>query len=293
MEEDYFVYLPDNRLCAAWGSMAVSTGFTRIPPGSPYPPQRHPDDHHFDWARGRILNAYQIVLISEGRGRLEYGRPGQQVDVGAGAAFLLFPGVWHRFAPEPATGWTEHWIECRGNAFDIARQAGIIDPQHPLRAVGPEIEAVFTAIHQLARNDALSQQAVLSTLGLQLLALLSQQPEASIPPQERLVDRARLLLMERCLETGSIEEVAAELGVSYAYFRRLFRDHAGLSAKQYQMDVRLRRAQDLLLNTDKSIKEIAGLLGFHSAFHLSSQFRRMTGRSPSEYRRDAGAEPGA
>jgi transcriptional regulator GlxA family with amidase domain len=57
-----------------------------------------------------------------------------------------------------------------------------------------------------------------------------------------------------------------------------------MSAKQYQMTVRFQRARDLLINTDKSIKEIAGLLGFHSAFHFSSQFRSITEATPTQYR---------
>ncbi|WP_234636740.1 helix-turn-helix domain-containing protein [Allorhizobium ampelinum] len=50
------------------------------------------------------------------------------------------------------------------------------------------------------------------------------------------------------------------------------------------MRVRIQRAGDFLVNTDKSIKEIAGLLGFHSAFHFSNQFRQLTGGSPTDFR---------
>jgi AraC-like DNA-binding protein len=82
----------------------------------------------------------------------------------------------------------------------------------------------------------------------------------------------------------SVEDLARELGISYPYFRRLFREQTGMSAKQYQMTVRIQRACDFLINSDKSIKEIAGLLGFNSAFHFSSQFRQFTGCTPRDYR---------
>ena len=70
-ETDYFTYLPDNALCEALGCTAFSTGYTRILPGSAYPPVRHPDDHHFIWEKGRTLQAYQFALISEGHGQLQ------------------------------------------------------------------------------------------------------------------------------------------------------------------------------------------------------------------------------
>jgi AraC-like DNA-binding protein len=282
--ENYFVYMPDNRLCAAWGCTAVSSGYTEILPHCDYPPSRHPDDHHFSWARGRILQAYQIVLISAGSGRLEFGPERRQVSIAAGSIFILFPGVWHRFAPHRSTGWVEHWIECRGSAFDFARDAGLLQVERPGHAGGAEISEVFASIHFLAGQDALRNQPVLSTLGLQLLALLCRPTDINGDAPGRLIDRARMILMERCGHPLSVEDLARELGISYPYFRRLFREQTGMSAKQYQMTVRIQRACDFLINSDKSIKEIAGLLGFNSAFHFSSQFRQFTGCTPRDYR---------
>ncbi|WP_234851210.1 AraC family transcriptional regulator [Sinorhizobium meliloti] len=265
LAENYFLYLPDNRLCSAWGCTAVSTGHTKIPPHSIYPPIRHPDDHHFDWKRGRILQAYQVILIADGRGMFEFGRRGKTQLVEGGSIVLLFPGVWHRFAPDPELGWTENWIECRSAAFDFARAIGLIDPARPVLPSGPEFAAIFDEIHDRAVEDGLKNQPVLSTLGLQLLALLSQQQEgASAAPADRLVERARVLLMERCADQMPLEEIARELGVSYSYFRRVFKEKTGASPKQHQMALRIRRTQDILTNTDKPIKEIAALLGFRA-----------------------------
>ncbi|MBY5766311.1 AraC family transcriptional regulator [Rhizobium leguminosarum] len=285
MTENYFVYMPDNRISAAWGCTAVSTGYSVIAPHSDYPPSRHPDDHHFSWSRGRILQAYQVVLISAGNGKLEFGNLRRQVRVTEGSIFLLFPGVWHRFAPDRRTGWTEHWIECRGTAFDFAVDAGLLHVERPLNPASDEIIHVFAAIHDLARQDPVLHQLVISTLGLQLLALLCRPDDLATGAGARLVDRARMILMERCGTSQSVEDLAAEMGVSYPYFRRLFREQTGMSAKQYQMNVRVQRARDFLVNTDKSVKEIAGLLGFHSAFHFSSQFKNAVGCAPTEYRR--------
>lgn len=107
---------------------------------------------------------------------------------------------------------------------------------------GPEFAAIFDEIHDRAVEDGLKNQPVLSTLGLQLLALLSQQQEgASAAPADRLVERARVLLMERCADQMPVEEIARELGVSYSYFRRVFKEKTGASPKQHQMALRIRR----------------------------------------------------
>lgn len=285
MAQNYSLYLPDNRLCSAWGCTAISVGHTKIMPHSKYPPIRHPDDHHFDWKRGRILQAYQVILISEGQGLFEFSHRGRTQLVQSGSIVLLFPGVWHRFAPDPELGWTENWIECRSTAFDFARTAGLIDPARSVLPSTPEFAEVFEKIHGLAVEGGLSNQSLISTLGLQLLALLSRQSElASAAPADRLVERARVLLMERCTQRVSVEKLAEELGVSYSHFRRVFREKTGISPKQHLVSLRIRRAQDIFANTDKSVKEVAGLLGFSSAFHLSTQFQETVGCSPSAYR---------
>lgn len=284
-EEDYFTYLPDNGLCDAWGCTALSTGHTRISPESVYPPARHPDDHHFVWEKGRTLQAYQFALISAGRGRLQAApHPDRVLAVEAGDVILLFPGIWHRFAPDPETGWVESWIECRGGAFDRVMDMGLLPLERPLWRAGEKAEAVFQTVHRLAREDALLHQPTLSALGLQLLAQLCQSRDLPEQGRARLVERARRILMEHSGNPPGLEMVARNLGISYSTLRRLFRQHTGMSLKQYQTDVRIRRACEFLRNSDKSVKEVAGYLGYSSAFHFSAQFHKATGLAPSQWR---------
>lgn len=283
---NYFEYVPDNRLCSAWGCAATSAGYTEIAPDTPYPPVRHPNDHHFDWKRGRILRAFQVIYISEGGGLLEIGEPRRSIEITAGDVFVLCPNIWHRYAPDPATGWTEHWVECRGSAYEFMRESGMIRPNRPLHRGVEGVATIFETIHTLARKDMLVNQPVISTLGLTLLASISQRHNLLEDSAARLVDRARMRLLERCAEPISFEGLAAELGVSYSYLRRIFRSETGTTPKQYVMSARIQRACDLLDNTDKSIKEIAGLLGFNSAYHFSAQFHDMMGKAPTQWRQE-------
>ncbi|WBU60590.1 helix-turn-helix transcriptional regulator [Paracoccus albus] len=283
--EDYFAYMPRNRLCEIWGCTALSTGFTRIAPGSAYPPVRHPDDHHFVWQRGRTLQAYQFALISEGQGRLEAAPDEAKLhQIQAGDVILLFPGIWHRFAPDPETGWTESWIECTGSAFDRMLEMGLLSPERPVWHAGDAAREIFKYIHNLSREDALGNQSQISTLGLTLLAACCGTGLRPEMDQLKMVERARRILMEESGEPPPLNQLARRLGTSYSTLRRLFREHAGMSLKQYQTEVRIRRACELLRSSDQSVKEIAGHLGYSSAFHFSAQFRKSTGLPPSLWR---------
>ncbi|WP_323765796.1 AraC family transcriptional regulator [Marinovum sp.] len=287
--DNYFVYLPENQLCQSWGCTALSTGHTRIGPESVYPPARHPDDHHFVWEKGRTIQAYQFILISEGCGQIETGPEGAAAQkVGPGDVMLLYPGVWHRFSPDRQTGWTEHWIECTGAAFDAVMARGLFPLSKPLWHGGARIAAIFDEIHQRAVSDALGQQPAISTLGLQMLAEFCQSRQTAERGRSRLVEQTRRLLMETSDRPNALSTVADELGVSYSTLRRVFRAQTGLSLKAYQDEVRIRRACELLRSSNKSVKEIAGLLGYNSPYHFSSQFRKATGLAPANWRKRNG-----
>ncbi|MBI5385134.1 MAG: AraC family transcriptional regulator [Verrucomicrobia bacterium] len=290
--KDYFVYLPDQNASSIWGCAATSAGFARVPPHSPYPPHRHPVDHHFTWSQGRVLQAYQIVFVSEGRGLFESAVVPKHHSIEAGTVLLLFPGVWHRYAPNPETGWVEHWIECRGSAFDEAARTGLIQPRRAVIRTGltPDLLHPFDRLHTLAQRGGLANHDMLSTLGLHLLSAVarSQREERGLDQAiDDVVERGHALIALRCQEPLNLNGLASELGVSYSHFRHAFKARLGVSPKQYHLQVRLNKAQDLLANTVKPLKEVAEILGFESAFHLSKQFKKRVGQAPSAWRETA------
>jgi transcriptional regulator GlxA family with amidase domain len=93
-----------------------------------------------------------------------------------------------------------------------------------------------------------------------------------------------MLIALRCHEPLNLKALAAELGVGYSNLRHSFVARVGISPRQHYLNIRIQKAQDLLLNTAKSVKEIAEILGFESASHFSKQFKNRIGSSPSDWR---------
>ena len=83
---------------------------------------------------------------------------------------------------------------------------------------------------------------------------------------------------------NAISIIAKELGISNSYFYRIFSQTFGMSPRQYMSSLFLDNAKFLLLDSNKSIEEIASNLGYHDISHLSRQFKRWTGMTPSQYR---------
>lgn len=285
-KENYFRYIPENTLCRTLGCTLQSSGFTRISKHAQYPARNHPKDHFFDYRRGRILQAFQIVFISEGKGHAELGRHLKPQTIKAGQAFVLFPNIWHRYAPDPGQGWCEHWVECKGNAFDMALNSGLLDKNRPLfrRTEIQKITPTFNEIHKLALENALENQPELSMLALKLLAFLAGPRNANEDSTNRLINNVRMMILDNFSENKPMEEFAEELNVSYSNLRRTFRKNTGMSLKDYQKSVRIHKAKDLLDNSDISIKQLAAKLGFSSSYHFSNQFKEVVGCAPTEWR---------
>jgi AraC-like DNA-binding protein len=268
-------------------------GYERVPPRSPYPPRRHPVDHHFDWENGRVLSAYQLVYVTSGRGVFESDVSDKRYRIEAGDVITLFPGVWHRYAPEFEFGWVEQWIEFSGPAVDRIKNGGLFPPERPIWHVGfpQELLQAFERCHALAQQRSIGVQSLLSTMGLHMLAVLLRagrgHPGAPRFFEQKIQEAQRILAI-RYHEELSMEQLARELSVSYSSFRQAFKAHTGISPKQYQIQIRLNKARDFLASTTKSIGEISEILGFDSGFHFSKQFKDATGLSPLTWRKRLG-----
>lgn len=292
---DYFHYLPASPELAHWGVGVTAVGAARIAPAAPYPPRSHPADHYFAWSRGRRLDAFQILLITAGRGIFETRETGR-CEVEAGTAFILFPKVWHRYRPDPVLGWQEKWTEFRGPVVEELWRNGVLDIRAPLRksALSAGLETVVDAIHTRVRNAPRPGfDPELSARMLSALAVWQAAGRVS-PARSRLVRavaEAERHLSENLAEPVNIEELARQLGVAYSHFRRAFKLHTGFAPWQYVLQQRLDRARRLLSSTDSTLDDVALRLGFSSAFHLSAAFKQAFGASPDHWRRQF-ATPG-
>lgn len=99
-----------------------------------------------------------------------------------------------------------------------------------------------------------------------------------------ITQRAIAAIEARFAETLTVNQLAAEAGLSTAYFSAVFKRATGLSPHQYLLQVRIERVREALKSTDLAVAEIALNFGFSSQSHLNAAFRRMLGITPAQYR---------
>ena len=79
--------------------------------------------------------------------------------------------------------------------------------------------------------------------------------------------------------------LAREMGISEVYLRKLFSVHYQTTPKQFILDLRIRKAKQLLTDTALSVTVIAGECGFSSVYHFCRLFKIKVGQTPSEYKK--------
>jgi AraC family transcriptional regulator len=105
------------------------------------------------------------------------------------------------------------------------------------------------------------------------------------PSQASRVHEAMERIESACRDPLCLTELASDAGFSTFHFVRVFRHVTGTTPHQYLLGARLRLAARLLLDTQRSVTEIAYHVGFQDMSNFMRTFRRVVGQTPRDYRR--------
>ena len=93
-------------------------------------------------------------------------------------------------------------------------------------------------------------------------------------------------LDEKLPDRVDLATLAALAGLSQSHYSRAFKASTGLAPYQWQLQARVERAKDLLLNTNRRLEDVAEATGFADAVHFGRTFRKVTGATPAAWRTD-------
>lgn len=110
------------------------------------------------------------------------------------------------------------------------------------------------------------------------------QPECIGPGYEHLIEAAELMAAN-IEEPLTLSEIAAATGISLRQLERLFHRYYSMNPAQHYMNLRLRRARELLTHSSAPIMQITVACGFQSSSHFCKAYRALFGHAPSDHRR--------
>ena len=257
-------------------------------------------DAHFDMRSSHIHQAYEIYYLLSGSRRMFYNDSIYILDRGD-LAFIP-PNTIHRtlhtndrtherivvtFGPEAMPGLTP-----AAQTPEFGRLFAADPVLHLAGAnrdyVEERLSRLLSEYEQPDEFSALSIRSVLQELLVFLIRYKRYKNEErvqEINTADRLMQKAARYIRGHYMDNVSLESVAAFVGLSPCYFSKKFKSATGFGYREYLLTVRVREACAMLLETDKSITEIALDCGFSDSNYFGDVFKREKGVSPLKYRK--------
>ena len=230
----------------------------------------------------RVLNCYALVYLIRGEGWFRDAFGNNQA-IRAGQGVLLFPGVEHEYRATAANGWDVLHVFFEGTAFDIWREAGLLDRARPVFTCEPT-DRWASRLKQVWRAAANPLDQVLRLQGFLMdCGLVATTPRTDNPEHQWLA-QARKRLNQTLDDPEGIEHSARALGMSHQTFRKTFRRLQGCPPARYRALQTLGQAAHRLLTESTPIKQISEELGFCDEFHFARRFKHLMGTTPAAYR---------
>lgn len=105
-----------------------------------------------------------------------------------------------------------------------------------------------------------------------------------------LIERIKNVITEMIHYTDEVpkvnysEYISQKLNYDYTYLANIFSEVKGITVQQYIINHKIERVKELLLYNELSLTEISYKLHYSSVAHLSNQFKKVTGLSPSYFK---------
>jgi AraC family transcriptional regulator len=155
------------------------------------------------------------------------------------------------------------------------------------------LRSVMMQLHAILHDPSLDTPGYAETLGTLLTYEMSRfktQSRDVKAPQGGLTARQVRQVIEylesHLTDKTTIAQLSALVGLSRFHFIRAFKKTVGMPPHQFVVHRRVERARELLHDVHLSVTEIATRTGFNSTTHFTKSFRRITGATPTTFRRE-------
>lgn len=238
-----------------------------------------------------------IELCFCSRGSLVFNCEGETYTLMPNNAFLTQPGDRHHLTTNHK-GMRMYWLffryPRRGRTvlgLSVRETAALVKKLREIKAhdfaVDPAMRTLFRDVFKAYRElpHGAYRTLVLRTLVLRILMLTIQSAgnRPTLKSFAKITDIAKLI-ERRPSHRFAVAELARHAKLSESHFTALFRQVVGMPPYAYLAKCRLDEVRRRLAETDDSVRAIARALGYASAQHLATQFRKTYGVTPVQFR---------
>lgn len=239
---------------------------------------------------GPRFRTYQMIhFVLSGKGRLEVA--GRTFELQAGDAFLVPAETVAYYEADGEDPWHYAWI----NFLGITSRQYLLELMEAAEETfvlrGLPVDKYYATIQEVLPLDAssVSDYLLANSMTLYVLSQLFYDTGYGRRQDRRgtVAEEVKLYLDVNYYEPLQIQQVARQFGVHPNYLTRIFRAAYGVGPKEYLTQLKLKKAETLLVTTSYPVAVVADSLGFEDGFAFSRLFKKKTGLSPTAFRQRA------
>lgn len=261
----------------------------------------------------RTIEDHELVLIADGEGVLRIGR--DEHPLRKGTLLYLHYDEWHSMEAEEgstmafysvhfswmlATHSPESWEyhkdinyylkseQASGQNWSVMADPGLLPFPSTMPISNYErIEELYGNLNRTYHEKEVGYAMELSILCQRLVQEVCREHffPADRKTNIKRLDCALEFITRHYAQKIRIEDLCECANLSESNLIKLFKNNLGRTPVEYINQVRINRAKELLLHTDKHVKEIAWETGFSDEFYFSRVFKKMEGKSPRNFKR--------
>ncbi len=230
---------------------------------------------------------YVLVIVLRGTG-CYVDENSTQHRVSAGDFFQRFPGRLHSNYVDVESNYFECYLECGAAFYQSLRAMQIIRNDTPVQnsTLDPTLLERIWQFYNVLKSggDESLPDCAGEFIGILGQCLRRTAPDAPRTEENSIIELACQQLTADFGQEFDLKRFCRQNGWGYEHFRKIFRKHTGISPWQYRVRRRLDTACSMLRDSNRSIVDIAGRLGYSNAYEFSAQFKKYIGISPQYFR---------
>ena len=204
-----------------------------------------------------------------------------------GQGFLITPGMSEHYYPDSKTPWAFLWIilndSVNNNAIFKEYNA---NPKTNIFEYNNIYQLIQMKDIIIKNNDNIYNSSELFEMFLHIFNNHNISKNEKKDAESMYYHYAVNFINSNIFRKITIDELTNILGISQPYLYKIFIKKCSMSPKNYIDKIKIQKAMELLLETSMPLTEIAHSIGIEDGISLSKFFKKKTGLSPTEFRKN-------
>lgn len=231
-----------------------------------------------------VRDHFLLVYIKDGKGNLETRN--KIFELTSKSLLVMFPDNKIFYQVAEKTPWTIYWLGLYGRLTYSYLDALGVTPEKPILNIDntKEIESIMEIIFKKSASNDLSDKIDCISLLHRFFAELAENLQI-VQHKNDYIEQAINFIKYNYERGISVSDISSNLKLDRSYFTKIFKKETGIAPSQWLSDIRIKKACDLLKNTNLTVNEVAYSVGIFDQFYFSRLFKASTGHTPSSFKK--------